>query len=341
MNGQLPGQLLDDGPEPHCSQQCVPQGYRFDPPSNPPDSSANDKSPFDLAFPYDRGPLLSTALALFGTGSYLDIHHTITETYQGGTSDPYEWHGWGRCIDIIPFSQLLSQKAGVYLAPRLDPCVTGYDAKFHQLDIVANYLFLFAAETGYSRAKDIEDIFAASAFLAMDIFSGMVSNSKVTVFARPGTDMQIPHISRAGVILISVLLALYLASVLALSLYTAWTPRWTNQLDSFAIMRISGSLPNRFPLRLAQNPDKVRDLDELPGWIGDVSGAQFGEVDRVGELGLGGEMPLRGGAKYHHWYYDGDSGSDLELTPIRQRRPARPKSPGMGEGGSESSGFLS
>jgi hypothetical protein len=119
-----------------------------------------------------------------------------------------------------------------------------------------------------------------------------------------GADQQVPDISHAGVVLISVLLGTYLACMLGLSLYSAWTPRWTNQLDAFAVMRITAAVPGRFPLRLAHSPDEVEDLDKLPGWIGGATGVEGGGVDGVGELGLGGEMPLGGKKRYRCYAAD-------------------------------------
>lgn len=343
MNGELPGPLLDDGPEAHCGQQCSEQFYRFDDrldrryleSSNRTDPTPNN-APSSLSYSMNKGPLLSTALALFGAGSYLDIHHTVTETYQSDSKDE-----WGGCIDMVPFSALLQKDASDMPTGSVTPCVSGYDSKVDQLGIVADYLWLFAAHTEnfYPSAERIQEIFASSAFLAVDIWSGTTYDATATVLAEPGTDLQIPHISTAGINLISILLGIYLTCLLTLSLYTAYTPRWTNQLDSFAMMRIGGSLPNRFPFQLAHNTSKVKSLDELPGWIGDVSDAQGGEMNRVGELGLGGEIPIKGGTKYPCYAVNDETES--KPPSIRQRRQEDIKLPDEREEDDESSVFLS
>jgi hypothetical protein len=96
-----------------------------------------------------------------------------------------------------------------------------------------------------------------------------------------GAYQQVPDIPHAVVVLISVLLGTYLVSMLGLSLYIAWIPRWTNQLDAFAVMRISAAVPGQFPLRLARSPDEVEDLDKLPGWIGGATDVEGAGIDGV------------------------------------------------------------
>ncbi|KAJ5109957.1 hypothetical protein N7532_002602 [Penicillium argentinense] len=120
-----------------------------------------------------------------------------------------------------------------------------------------------------------------------------------------GADQQVPDIPHAGVVIISYLLGTYLVRMLRPSLYSTWTTRWTNQLDTFAVMRIGAAVPSRFPLWLAHSPDDVEGLDKLPGWIGGVTGVEGSGVDGVGELGLGGEMPLRGKKRYRCYAADG------------------------------------
>jgi hypothetical protein len=263
---------------------------------------------YSLSAVMSKGPLLSTTLALFGAGSYLDIHHTIAEAYHTGSTNE-----WGGCIDILPFIKLLRGADDNSISLDIDPCVTGAEAKFWQQTIVADYIWLFAADerrqnhVNHPSPKRIQDAFAAAAFLAVDVWmqeANAESQTSVTLNWDMGADQQVPDISHAGVVLISVLLGTYLACMLGLSLYSAWTPRWTNQLDAFAVMRISAAVPGRFPLRLAHSPDEVEDLDKLPGWIGGATGVEGGGVDGVGELGLGGEMPLRGKKRYRCYAAD-------------------------------------
>ncbi|CAG8138077.1 unnamed protein product [Penicillium salamii] len=178
--------------------------------------------------------------------------------------------------------------------------------------IVMSYIYLFTGEERYHgygagtspSAKRIEDAFNAAAFIATDLWmqqaiTGYIGETEGTLNWDLGVDQQVPDISKAGMILISILLGVYLFCILGLSLYVAWTPRWTNQLDSFAMMRIGSAAPGRFPLRLAHNPDEVKDLDELPGWIGGTADVERHKTGHVYNLGLGGEESLKMKRRYH------------------------------------------
>ncbi|KAL4895862.1 hypothetical protein BDV59DRAFT_173288 [Aspergillus ambiguus] len=112
-----------------------------------------------------------------------------------------------------------------------------------------------------------------------------------------GADSQVPVISLVGVVVFSVLLAIHLLILLLLAIYAAWSQRWTNKLDSFAMMCIGASISHHVPLLMAYRLDFVKELKEVPGcmgWMGD----QMPEGEEVGVLGLGGPVRLRKGKKY-------------------------------------------
>ncbi|KAJ5421522.1 hypothetical protein N7491_009967 [Penicillium cf. griseofulvum] len=91
-----------------------------------------------------------------------------------------------------------------------------------------------------------------------------------------GTDQQVPHISLAGIIFVSVLLVVDLLCLLALALYSASIPRWTGTLDSFAMLRIGASISDKTPLLATQHVDRIKALDATPGWIGNNSDGKVG-----------------------------------------------------------------
>jgi hypothetical protein len=118
-----------------------------------------------------KGPLLSTILALFAAGSYLDIQHTIAGAYHAGSTNE-----WGGCIDILPFIKLLRRPDDKSISLDIDPCVEGAGAVFRLQTIVADYIWLSAADerrqngVNHPSPKSIEDAFAAAAFLAVDVW---------------------------------------------------------------------------------------------------------------------------------------------------------------------------
>ena len=50
---------------------------------------------------------------------------------------------------------------------------------------------------------------------------------------------------KTGILVISVLLGTFLASFLGLIIYSAVSPRWTAQLDAFAMLRIGASIADK------------------------------------------------------------------------------------------------
>jgi hypothetical protein len=86
-----------------------------------------------------------------------------------------------------------------------------------------------------------------------------------------GADTQVPAISKGGLIFVSLLLGLYILILIPLAIYAARTPRWTAQLDSFAMIRIGAAVADSLPLAVGKNKSTIRGLDEIPGWVGDAS----------------------------------------------------------------------
>jgi hypothetical protein len=74
-----------------------------------------------------------------------------------------------------------------------------------------------------------------------------------------------PVISWTGIWLISALLGAFLASLLGLAIYSAVGSRWTDQLDAFAMLRISASISDKVHSRATPGAGRVSVLDELPG----------------------------------------------------------------------------
>lgn len=104
-----------------------------------------------------------------------------------------------------------------------------------------------------------------------------------------GADTQIPVISRGGwLIFVSLLLGLCILTLIPLAIYATWAPRWTAQLDSFAMMRIGAAIADKLPLTIGQNKNTLKSLDEILGWVGDISR----EKKPLGRFGLGAGRPV-------------------------------------------------
>lgn len=124
-------------------------------------------------------------------------------------------------------------------------------------------------------------------------YCGIFRAPKLHEWRQTCADSQVPHISTTGLIIISLLLSLEMLLLIPLAVYASWSPRWTAQLDSFAMMRIGATITDKFPLLLSWNKDRINVLDKIPGWIGD----QLPE-ENIGMLGLGAPHGLRRDRKY-------------------------------------------
>jgi len=203
------------------------------------------------------------------------------------------------CIGQAPLIGLLHSVSGDQQdGNTLDPCFgTNIDDDSLQLQIAMYVSSLYYnAFDGYGGER-IKNAFESAAFLAnkAQLQYSPLGSRTLTVFYDSGADTVVPAISRSGIILISVLLTVYLLSLLAIALYSAWTPSWTDQLDAFAMMRIGAALAESIPFRVvADTTDRIKVLDETPGWVGDATEGE----GKVGELGMGAPTPLRERRQY-------------------------------------------
>ncbi|KAF2098316.1 hypothetical protein NA57DRAFT_77105 [Rhizodiscina lignyota] len=328
MNGGIAGPLLDRAPTLHpngaCGDACEEQElniieadqisgklkYRRAETSN--NTSWN---PNQLEAVPNKGPLLTIALALFGRGSYPTIPSTLPSNKDDDNSNN---EAPGSCVTLVPFSGLSDVISWQELQCQRAEDHSGFDVD------VSQWIQGFGAE-----AADLSNTFTAAAFLANQAwFQNMDRNTIAPLFVEfdPGADTQVPVISTAGVVVISILLGLFLSGLLAMAMYAALTPRWTSKLDAWAMMRIGAEMSDKFPLAVANNVDGVKELDEMPGWIGD-------DGDVVGMIAVGGSDRVRGGRRYACYPADryGTRGppearthqleprSDTALEPLRRR----------------------
>jgi hypothetical protein len=236
-------------------------------------------------------------MALFGDGSFIETRARQPEVYAGTILPDYSSDDWpypdgmSACRHLAPLSNLLPDITRVGCISNSKGGENGWDIRH----LIAEWLLYFQADPPV-----LANMFTAAAYLShrawMD--QGAVEPSsyrdRFSVSFDMGVDREKPVISQVGMIVVSVLLGVHVLSLLALSVYAAWTPRWTKRLDSFAIMRIGASIAKHVPLWMVHRTRMVKELDEVPGWIGD----QMPESEDVGVLGLGGPSRLRKGRKY-------------------------------------------
>ncbi|KAJ5190287.1 uncharacterized protein N7498_009272 [Penicillium cinerascens] len=307
-NGGLPGPLIEGDPS---NNNAEPNLRKRNTDNDTAWNILNSTEKFDISSP--KGPLLSIALALFGEGSFVDVQHTTLSAY---ASSNVSYPG---CIALIPFISLLHETDVSKAPDLLDPCLVGevvqggtsaYDLTTKTISmhsIVAAYFFLFSGDyPSAPPANVVENAFAASAFLANGAMMADVVYPSLYVSYSLGVDMQIPSVSREGIIIVSVLLGLDLFCLLVMAIYSAWIPRWTKTLDSFAMLRIGASIPEKVPLLATNHAECIKSLDETPGWIGNEA------EGKIGQLCLGGQRPLKKTKRYTG--YDTDQKAQSSAT---------------------------
>ncbi|KAJ6439426.1 proteinrelated to secreted protein- sviceus [Purpureocillium lavendulum] len=188
---------------------------------------------------------------------------------------------------------------------------------------------LLPAPDGDSAHANITKAFSIAAFLAIDAImtGGQAMENQWQVRYDSGQVSFIPTIGRTQLRLVSVVLDCFLSCILAVAAYSAITPRWTSQLDAFAMMRIGASQADNCPLLVARRSEDALALDTLPGWIGEgegtgptvaaaragVEGGGARAGGRPGNLTLGGRVPLARGKLYRcysHKSGEGEGESD-------------------------------
>lgn len=266
-------------------------------------------------------PLLAVAIALFGNESFIATKSNRLGTLLGGDVDPREADGGHEaCGSRIPVSTLLPD-AYPFGAPE---CPRDYAESIETLDteLVAyvGSFFPYGHKTALTTdyPGQLTNAFGAAVFLANEawlVFSRDNTVGARYVFSNPGVEMIIPAISRAGMIVVSSLWAVYIACLIGLAIYSARVPRWADTLDAFAMMRIGAATKDeRIDLKVGFETKAIDALDDLPGTIGDATGGE----NEVGALGLGASTPLNGVRLYHA--YRGDA-AKAEPKPVVESPP--------------------
>ncbi|CRL31015.1 unnamed protein product [Penicillium camemberti] len=218
-------------------------------------NTANDRT-LPLEVVANKDPLLTIAMALFGDTSFIQSRQAHPQAYASviDSNVPMEQVPTyaGSCVDLAPLGILLAGTSGEDNSTNgLNYCITNTDGGVNGTDVnteIAQWLSNF----NYDQELWMQN-------------SVSPTEKSLQVNFDLGTDTQIPVISRGGIIFVSILLGLYILMLIPLAVYAAWTPRWTAQLDSFAMMRIGAAISDNLPLTVGQNKNTIRSLDEVPG----------------------------------------------------------------------------
>ncbi|CAI7654304.1 unnamed protein product [Penicillium discolor] len=330
MNGEVAGPLLEKDPNSLCGEHCEPETTNGDEEHKIGDkrrdlNTANDRT-LPLEVVANKGPLLTIAMALFGDTSFIQSRQAHLQAYASviDSNVPVEQVPAyaGSCVDLAPLGILLAGASGEDNSTNgLNYCITNTDGGVNGTDVnteIAQWLSNF----NYDQER-VKNAFDAAAFLATKIWmqnSVSPTEKSLTVNFDLGADTQIPVIPKGGIVFVSILLGLYVLMLIPLAIYAAWTPRWTAQLDSFAMMRIGAAIAEKLPLTVGKNKNTIKSLDEIPGWVGDTSE----EKEPLGRLGLGVGRSLASRAnRRFECEEEDDEESAAEDNEMSQRRLER------------------
>lgn len=323
MNNGTPGPLLESDPTPNCGTNCETQTYHYSyyqrarRDGNIIGNATNYISqdvPWSPWFFDNKGPLLTTALALFGPGSFLETFFASSSILQSSFKDANlesDNESTG-CLELAPLMSLFSATQGQYVAQ--DTCVSIYLNTYSNAHrIIAKWLL-----TIYDSAWNHPNIFTTAAFLSNKQWVESLQPI-YAIYRDSGVEMEIPDISLAGLIVVSIFLGPYLLLLLALCCYGSWAPRWTQRLDSFAMLRFGAALGDGvFPMLLAYDMKGVKELDEIPGVIRDVGPITDDAVIPINRIGLWGGKPLHNLRRYECYEADNETMKSWEVDQVRR-----------------------
>lgn len=240
------------------------------------------EAPTTLEQVVNRGPLTSIYLALFGNASFpASFASSPHATYLASTTSAGSNRSTSTCADLFPLGGMLRHD--------LDCLAPGWSSP-PQVQLNTWLASLFDTPS-VGNTLNISAFLANELWLTGNRYSS--STTSRTVEVDRAVDVLAPVMPLAGVIVGTVLLGTFLLGLLALVVFAAQSPHWTDTLDALAMVRVGAATEGLTVLgRIGRGEDL---LDRLPGWVGDA--VPEGEVGRLA-VGAEGALSCGGGRRY-------------------------------------------
>lgn len=273
-NFQLPNYILNNRPGP-LQKHWSPTPSPFERRAVDSFPSQHNSTATVIDEDHTPGPLLTIIYALFGDGSLPAIYSETNTTYKM-MNEPTDYNY--PCLLSVPLYNIAEPLVSTFSSHAeacLRPAVIRNGAQMY------GYLYIFNQSTPV-----MEKVFRAASYMYHDVLfsqaSSGVGSGRVEYDA--GADLQKPALSDGSIIGLTIVIAVFLTCLLSLALYASLTRTWTSSLDAYAMIRIGAELgPDAVPFLAVKDPDVMVELDELPGWVGNVAGRE----EKTGVLGLG------------------------------------------------------
>ncbi|KAJ5176634.1 uncharacterized protein N7482_002511 [Penicillium canariense] len=335
MNNGTPGALLENDPSPGCGTNCMRQVNRDpywlhrvrreDTAIGNATNYISQTVPWTPLWIDNKGPLLTSALALFGPGSFLDTFFASFNVIQTNLhdsaldQDDSNYNGKSVCIELAPLMNLFYAEQSHY-TPR-DTCISLHLGSYYSRYTNAHSLVSDWLSGMYNSAWNMPNIFTTAAFLSNKQWVESMQPT-YAIYQDFGSETEVPNISLAGLIVVTILLGPYLFLLCALSWYGSLTPRWTHRLDSFAMLRFGAALGEGvFPMFVARKIKDIKELDEIPGVIRDVGPVSDNAIIPISRLGLWEGKPLQNLRRYECYEADSESMTVSEHNQVRRGGP--------------------
>jgi len=251
------------------------------------------------------GPLMTSALALFGRGSWLSSaanyvsNASSNVTGHNGDYKDASWHlfchgmpflNLGLLFDKANLSSLnedLHKRELVRTGGFANACdltdqatLNGEEARERHVRLATQHLLAAFAPSDVTETYiNPETMLTAAMFVANEAFlTTLLSEAKEEqappggriIYTSPGFAMQKPFLSRLALIVLSLSIGLQLLGLGYLAYYIYRAPTWSGQLDAMAMARIGASLHSRGVLSAigVVSKEDIAGLKTVGGLIG-------------------------------------------------------------------------
>ncbi|PYH32803.1 uncharacterized protein BO87DRAFT_361993 [Aspergillus neoniger CBS 115656] len=268
-------------------------------------SPSNLPDPFNYEDLYAAGPLMTSALALFGNQSFLNAasYAITTNTTRSALFSICQFNA-------LPFTRLSLTSfstAGDTCEDLLWDIDRSSDDYWYQYLMNTIYIWIasFNDTQSAATALDMATYFANEAVLTSTATQDWSYNSR-SIYFDSGTVLVKPKWSLAGVIVISVLIGLQILCLCLIVFYCHSVPTWTDSLDAFAMLRMGAEVQREKHVRFAG----IRDTDKRD-W------EDLGRFDGLVGVVLDGSGMMQGGG-------DGEHSSMKDSSPLVRRAEGGP-----------------
>ncbi|KAF9639596.1 hypothetical protein BFW01_g11402 [Lasiodiplodia theobromae] len=283
---ELPNYHNDGTPGPLLEKFTLPEDtYIYDYVYPDTDGSDWDKSSsyiLGLEDVPNKGPLTTIYTALFSNNSFLDAWSD--PSYRNYVSNAVQSRYMGLCEDVLPMGPVIEAFRATYNSRTTNICLS--------MDASNVEMFVAIWLANFADADIMRAAFRMAAFMANEINflqpAPYALSPGYTIDIDLGVDVTAPVMPLAGIIVGSILLGLFLLLLIALALFAASTPHWTDRLDAYATLKMGAAMALSTEGLAKVGISGENALDRAPGFVGDAM-----PESEVGRLAVGAEGPLR------------------------------------------------